>query len=817
MTFVDARFALRSFCRRPGLTATVVATLALGIGATTTVFSVVHGVMLKPLPYADADRIVNVYRLPLTALARDSAQSLVGGGYWIPPTVVRDWEASAQVFDAIGGYLTNPQTFRIGDEPETLQIAMVTSGVFRALGVRPLLGAVLTADDDRPGAPERVVLSHAFWQSRYGGDRGVVGREMVSGATSYTIVGVMPPGFGFPEGNEDLWTALDDGRRSFASRKTGFLQVIGKLKPDVTVAAARTAMDHLSRTLALEHPEDKDFAVGVLTRLEVVSAGSSRALLLLLAAVGTVLLIAGANVANLLLIQASDRRRDTGLRQALGAPRGRLLSQSLSESLALALAGGLAGCAVAYASVPALMRKLPVELPRAAEIQVDSRVLAFGLALSLAVGVLVGVLPALRATSLPVLEALRDGGRGVAGGRRRSRVQLCLVVSQIALVFVLLMVSGLLIRSLDGLNRVDLGFDADHVLTVNASAPAPAGSVDQETQDEQVRGFFRELTGRLAAIPGVRSVGGAAQMPTYGWSAPPAIIESSSGPVRFNPVSTSVTPSFFAAMRIPIVGGRNFTDDDRAGTEPVAVVSQGFARRFWPGENPVGRRVKIDAPMRLGAPEQPWLTVVGVVGDVRFSPERDPMPTLYRVHAQVPLRRLILVLRTDASPAGVAPAAMAAVRALNRDIVVGAFTLGDRIRQGRTMVGRRFATLLLAALAVIATLMALLGIYAVLAYSVAQRTREIGIRMALGATRAAVVGQVTTLALGMAGIGVAVGMACALAATRTLRTFLFGVSPTDPATLVAVAVMVALAAVAASALPARRATTVDPVRALRAE
>lgn len=815
MTVIDLRFVLRSFRKQPGFTATVVATLALGIGATTTVFSVVHGVMLKPLPYADADRLVNVYRLPLTVLARASAQSLVSSGYWIPPSVVFEWETSAPVFDAIGGYLTNTQTFRIGDEPERLQTAMVTSGVFRALAVRPLFGEVLTAEDDRIGAPARVVLSHAFWQGRYGGDRGVVGRVIVSGATAYTILGVMPPGFGFPDGNEDLWMALDDDRRSFASRKTGFLQTIGRLKPGVTVAAARSVMERLASDLAREHPEDKDFAVGVLPRLAVVTDGSSRALLLLLAAVGTVLLIAGANVANLLLIRATDRRRETGLRQALGAPRGRLLVQCLSESLVLALAGGVAGCVIAYTSVPAFMRTLPMALPRAAEVQVDSRVLLFGLALSLAVGVLVGILPALRATSLPALEAIRDGGRGVAGGRRRSRVQLCLVVTQVALVFVLLTVTGLLIRSLDALNRVDMGFDADHVLTLRASAPNL--SADPATRDDRTREFFRGLTGQLSAIPGVRSVGGALQMPTYGWSTPPATIESPSGPVRDNVHSTSVTPPFFATMGIRIVAGRSFTADDRAGTEPVAVVSEGFVRRFWHGENPLGRRVKMEVAMWPGGPAPRWLTVVGVAADVRFSPTRDPMPTVYQVHAQVPTRDLVLVLKTDAATAGIAPAAMAAVRAANRNIVVSASMLSDRIREGHTMVSRRFTTLLLSILAAIATLMALLGIYAVLAYSVAQRTHEIGIRMALGAGRAAVVGHVASRAMRMAGIGVAIGLACSLAASRTLRTFLFGVSPTDPATLALVAVMVMTAAAAASVLPARRAVTVDPVRALRNE
>ena len=288
MTVIDLRFALRSFRKQPGFTATVVATLALGIGATTTVFSVVHGVLLKPLPYADADRLVNVYRLPLKVLARDSALSLVSSGYWIPPSVVFEWETSAPFFDAIGGYLTNAQTFRIGDEPEMLQTAMVTSGVFKALGVRPLFGGVLTTEDDRMGAPARAVLSHAFWQSRYAGDRGVVGRVIVSGATAYSIVGVMPPGFGFPDGNEDPWIALDGDRRSFTSRKTGFLQAIGRLKPGVTMEAARSAMDRFASDVAREHPEDKDFAVGVLPRLEVVATGSSRALLLLLAAVGTV-------------------------------------------------------------------------------------------------------------------------------------------------------------------------------------------------------------------------------------------------------------------------------------------------------------------------------------------------------------------------------------------------------------------------------------------------------------------------------------------------------------------------------------------------
>ena len=815
--FDDIRLALRAFSKRPGFTATVVGTLALGIGATTTVFSVVHAVMLKPLPYANPERLVNVYRLPITYLANNSAPAAVGAGYWIPPSVVSEWEASAQVFDALGGYMTDTQTFRIGDEPETLQMAMATSGVFTTLGVRPLLGGVLSAEDDRIGAPRRVVLSHAFWQSRYGGDHRVLGRVMTSGGAPYTIIGVMPPGFGFPYGTEDVWIALDDGRRSFASRKSGFLQVIARMKPGVTLVQARAAMEHLSRALARAHPEDTDFAVGVIPRLEVVSAGSGRSLLLLLAAVGTVLLIAASNVANLLFIRASDRRRETGLRQALGAPRARLLTQCLVESLVLALAGGLAGCAIAAAGVAALVRKLPVALPRADEIHVDSRVLLFGLALSLAVGVLVGVLPALRATTVPVLDALRDGGRAVAGGRRRSRVQTALVASQVALVFVLLAATGLLIRSLAELNRVDMGFDAGHVLTVNASVPAPDTPVDAATRDDQARTFFRELTARLTAIPSVRWVGGAVQLPTFGWSIPPAIIESSAGPVRFNVHSTAVTPSFFRAMGIRLVSGRSFTEDDRAGTEPVAVVSRGFVRRFWPDGNPLGRRVKIDSTMWPGGPEPRWLTVVGVVADVRFSPGRDPMPTVYQAHAQSPARSMIFVLRTENAPAGIAPAAMAAVRAVNRNIVVRSFTLNDRIREGQAMVSRRFTILLLSVLGAMATVLALLGIYAALAYSVAQRTREIGIRVALGASRAAVVRQVVSLALGMAGIGLAAGIACALAASRTLRSVLFGVSPTDPATLLSATLLVAVVAVAASLVPARRATSVDPITALRSE
>ena len=813
----DLRLALRSFRKRRAFTATVVGTLALGIGATTAVFSLVYGVMIRPLAYPEPERLVNVYRFPHTVLASTSPATLVDAGFWIPPALVWDWQASADCFQAIGGYSTGTMSATIGDEPESVQVAFVTSGVFRALGVRPLLGAVLTAEDDRVGAPGRAVLSHAFWQGRFGGDRAAIGRVIRSGADAYTIVGVMPPGFGFPAGTEDLWTGLGDRRLSLATRKSGFLQVVARLKPDVTLAQARAAMGQLTRALAEEHPEDEQFQVGVLPRMEVVSVRYGRALLLLLGAVAVVLLIAAANVANLLLVRATERRREIGLRGALGAPRSRLVAEGLAESLLLSLAGGLAGCLVAAATVRTAVRTLPITLPRASEIGVDARVLLVGLALSLASGVLVGVLPALRSTGVPVVDALRDGGR-VAGGRRRSRAQAVLVVTQVALVVVLLTVTGLFTRSLGELNRVDMGFRGERVLTVNGAVPhSQSPGDDFAASAARARTYARDTIATLAAIPGVAEVGAAGQVPTFGSSAPPTLVETDGEPLRVNVVSTMVTPRYFGAMGMPLVAGRVFSDDDREGTQPVAVVNRAFARRYWPNLDPIGRRVKIDIPLLgPGSPEVPWMTVVGVVGDVRLTPRSRPGATLYMPHAQQPRESMTFVLRTALAPSSLADAARAAVRATNRDIVIRTFVLADRVRDDPTMVGRRVAVWLLGGLAAIATLMALLGIYSLLAYAVARRTQEIGIRMALGASRVSVVGGVMRQGMAMGALGLVAGCACTIAAIRMVRAMLV-VSPTDPVTLAAVGALVFGVVTAASFVPARRATKVDPIRALRTE
>lgn len=806
----DVRYAVRLLVRSPGFAVVTILTLALGIGATTTIFSLVNGVLLKPLPYPDQDRLMGVFRLNKRLMARNPSNASLATIYAVPPAVFEDWKDDASIFESLGAYTTADLTVKNRDEAERISGAAVTSGVFAALQVPPLIGRALAPEDDRVGSQAKAVLSYGFWQSRFGADPKAMGRQLIVDGTQHTITGVMPPGFSFPDGGEQIWVTLDDQRRAWPTRKSGFLQVLGRLRMAMPVQQVQLAMEDISRRIAQEHPEDKDFGVRVLSRREMVTADARPRLLLMQGAGGAVLLIACANIANLLLIRATGRRKEVGVRQALGAPRGRLLEQFITESLVLSFAGGLAGFLMAAASVRPFMAVLPFTLQRADEISIDYRLVLFAIGVSIFVGVIIGVLPALRAIRVPALEALRDLGPGLSGGRCRNRTQSVLVVSQVVLAFLLLSVTGLFIRSLARMNAVSLGFKPEQVLTMDIGLGNSYSS-----SDSRMLAFFQNLTGQLAAIPGVQAVATAGEMPfSGGYSAPPTSIETATGVVQANIHSETVAPSHFKVMSIPIMVGRAFTVDDRDVTVPVAVINHAMVREYWPNENPIGRRVRIDVP---DPHFSRWLTVVGVVSDTRFSVRSNPFPVVYLAYAQQPSEYQWILLKTDGHSAQIAADVRAAVRTVDRDIPVTIRTLSDQIHRDPSLAFGRFVIILLGALAVTAALLAALGIYGVLAYAVAQRTHEIGIRIALGASCGSIIGRVMRLGLAMAGIGLALGLGSAVAVSRALRSLLFGVDPMDPATLGTVILVVATTAIVASLVAARRATKVEPLQALKCE
>jgi putative ABC transport system permease protein len=823
-TFVqDTRFAWRGLRRSPGFAAVAIATLALGIGANSAIFTVVNAVVMRPLPYADADRLVRV-------TGDFNGLNALDVGLSQPELI--DYRDRSGLFDAIAGVWAINANLTQVDEPERVEVLLASPTYFDVLGVRAQIGRVFGPQDEARGITEVAVLSDAIWRRRFGASPDAIGRKLRIDDDWYTVVGVLPPGFRHPGRSVltdvDVWAPASFVGNPFPEtpvRGAYFLTgAIGRLKPGISAAQARERLTAFAQDLRQSHPNDYPARTSWAPRLIPLQSdlvGTVRpALLLLFGAVGVVLLIACANIANLLLARAASRQRELAVRRALGSSRGRLVRLFLAESVMLAAIGGAAGAMVTVWLLEILLALAPSSLPRIQEIRVDAPVLAFTAAASLLSALLFGTLPALHSSRADVNETLKEGSRGASVGRGVLRS--ALVIVEFALALVLLVGAALLVRSFWRLQQVDFGFNPRHVLTARLWLPQPndpqQGKYSKRGTGHATRvATYEEILRRAAGLPGVTATAAAASLPFDGTRNITAFtVEGSETDDRSRVATTqftAATPGYFELMGMRRLAGRTFTDADDVNAAPVAVVTESLALRSWPGQDPVGKRLRIGGPQS----KNPWTTVVGVVNDVRSDRPEDPArPTVYRPLRQASGLTLSLVLKTDADPRTLAAPLAAEVRAVDPDQpTYGVRTMEEQVRLATA--SRRFSTQLLGAFAVLALLLAAVGIYGVMAFVVGQRTREIGIRIALGAHPAAVVGLVLREALMLAGGGVAAGAAAALAATRLLGGLLYEVRASDPATYTLIAVLLTATAALAAWRPARRAAAVDPITALRAD
>jgi putative ABC transport system permease protein len=804
-TLKDIRYALRSFRKSPGFTAAVLIVLALGIGANAAIFTVVNAVLLKALPFRDPDRLVMVWHVPPPASFPGMTRFAVSAANYL------DWQRRQHVFErmAIQHYKSYTLTGR--GEPELLRAQAVSQGFFEVLGTRPMHGRWFLPEEDRPGRGHVAILSHRLWQRRFGGDPSVVGRPITLDGTPYTVVGIMDAAFTFP-GWAELWTPLAWTEKERAVRGEHSCLVVARLAPGVDVRKAQAEMTAISRSLEREFPEDdKGWGALVVPLRDDRVSDVRTSLLVLLGAVAFVLLIACANVANLVLARTLARRREMAVRLALGAGARRIVRQVLTETTLLAIAGGALGLVVAHTGVDFIRAFFGTSMPQSTPIHLDGRVLAFTAVVSLVTGAAAGVAPALRLSRSSVVDAIKQGGGRSDSEAGGSRVRTTLVVVEVALSLVLLTGAGLMIRSLWVLNTVDPGFTARGVLSAVINLPQPR----YPKEEDQLR-FFETLLGRVRALPGVESAGLVTILPLSGdgnnW--PIAIEGRPQVPMADQPEVQGdvITPAYLRTMRIPIVRGRDFTDADREGAPPVALVSEAMARRLWPGRDPIGDRV-----MTVFFPGKVW-QIVGVVRDVK---ERElstaGTASIYLPMAQLPFGNVNLVARTRTSaPEAVGASLAAVVHGIDPDQpIVGIMPMEMVV--ARSISDRQFTMYLLAAFAGFALVLAAVGLYSVLAYGVRRRVREIGIRMALGADGRGVVRMVVTDALRPTVVGIALGLTAALAIRRVVESLVYGVSSGDPLTLGAVSALLMGVALASSALPAYWATRIDPNTALRDE
>ena len=808
----DLRTTLRSLRRSPAFTAAVVTTLALGIGANTAIFSVVNGVILRPLPYRSPDRLVMVW---------EENPSMDYGVRYIPtsPGNFTDFRADRNVFSDAGAFRYRSATVgRVGDA-EQLWGAELTPSMFSTIGVQPLVGRAFTADEELPGKPGVVVLSHGLWQRRFGGRSGVIGTTLEVDGDRRTIIGVMPDWFRFPL--PSMYPILTKVKTEYwiphvidpASPVRGgrYLGVIARLRNGTSLAQARVALAATSRRLAEQFPGNNGgWTATAIPLSQHVAAPVRPALLILLGAVGLVLLIACANVANLQLARATKRQREFTVRAALGATRRRIVRQALTESVVLAVIGGAMGLVLVFWGTDALRAMLPPGFPRVADVSVDVRVFAFATLASVATGLVFGLGPALRSSRVDLAAALNEGGRRSSSDRRSRRARSALVVAQVALAMVLLIGAGLLMRSMARLLAVHPGFDASGLLT--AGVRPPAREFSNRTARRQA---YAAVLDRVSQLPGVTSASASSLVPFseqedfYGFR-----IEgrsSQSGAAAQDPEARFyvVAPRYFETMHIPVRDGRSLTSADDERATNVAIINRRFAELYFPNESPLGRRV-------LSGSED-YRTIVGVVENTSYSGlDATPKPELYVPYAQQDIENLTLIVRTTGDPGALATPLRNAVRAAARGTPIAEVaTMEEMI--GASVGQRRLSMALLGTFALLALVLASVGIYGVLSYAVAERSREIGIRRALGALDGQVVRMVVGEGMRLAMFGVLTGVAAAFLATRAMRGLLFGVGAGDPSTFAAVTVCVGVVALIASYLPARRASRVDPTQALRAE
>lgn len=805
----DLRYGIRGLLKTPGFTAIAALTLALGIGANSAIFSFVDGVLLKPLPYPEADRIMRVLEKPPG-----------GGRNGISALTFLDWQHENTVFESLAAYTGGSVTLSGIEEPLLVRGSRVSASYFDVFGVAPALGRTFAADEDRPGKERVVVLSHRLWASQFGADAGIIGRTLTLDGAPYTVIGVMPEGGAFDRDYSQMWRPLAFTPRE-RTRDYHWMGSVGRLKPGVTIEQARAQMDAIGARISRDYPDsNKDWGVTIDPYADVIVDNQlRRSLHVLLGAVGMLLLIGCANLANLTLTRGTAREREVALRAALGAGRARLVRQFLTENVLLALVGGVLGLLLGYGMIFGLKLALPpFMLPRDAGVTMDARVLGFTLALSMLTGVLFGLAPALQATRPDLVSAMREGGRGSTADAGRRRVRGALVVIEVALAFVLLVGSGLLLRSFFTMMSVQTGFDATNVITLRLPMTA-----DRFASTEQLTGYLRQLRARVDTLPGVRESAMTSALPLRGWSdGMPFLVSGRAVVDRANRRAAGfkqVSESYFHTLGMTLLKGRAFSDRDLRGAPPVMVINQTMATRYFAGENPIGQHILVQEIVP-GQPalgdEIPW-EVVGVVADEKTGRlDGDASPGMYVPIEQSPTTNANLVVRAQVEPATLQRTIGQAIREVNKDQSIADMLTLEQIK-GESAASSRLRTLLLAMFAGLAVLLSALGIYGVLSYTVAQRTHEIGIRSALGATSGTLLRLVLGGGMKLTLAGLVLGLAGSLALTQVLSSLLFGVSARDPLTMIGAAALLAFVAFLACYVPARRAAKLDPLTALRGD